>query len=233
MEKKGAKKKVVTEHARRFELLLEAYRRADGEVWKGTEIYRATDKTVSSAYVTAMRSGAIKQPSDKYRRAIAQAMGFPFEYWFMDVDELREELRHRAKTSGGPKSRPNTGERRLQEERSGAVSRTTRSLWAAGDELAGLVGDQVAWMMLDRGVGELTDRELSEEIDGRLTEEEIRRMRAGETEKLVEAQVLALSDLFGIEPGYWLAGPPRRDLITPEAAARILRHRAGVLGTTR
>lgn len=213
MTKKVAKKKkVVTGNARRFELLLEAYRRADGEVWKGSELARATNQRVSSSYVTAIRSGTIKQPSDKYRRAIADAMGFPFEYWFLEVGEL---------------------ERRLKKERRGAPRKKKRSPWAAGDELAGLIGDQVAWTMLDRGVGELTDSDLSEEIDGRLTEDEVRRMRAGEVERLAEAQALALSDLFGTEPGYWLAGPPRRDLITPEAAARILRHRAGVLGTAR
>lgn len=203
-------KKVVTENARRMELFLDTYRRADGEVWKGTEIHRATDQTVSSSYLTAIRKGGIKQPSDKYRRAITNAMGFPFEYWFMDVGELKRVLKQERRGGGAP-----------------PPPKKKTSKWAKGEELAGLIGDQVALAMLDRGVGELTDRDLSEEIEGRLTEEELRRMRAGGVETLVGDQTLALSDLFGTEPGYSRVGPPRRDLITLEAAARILRHRAG------
>lgn len=194
----------VSENAERLDLFFEAYRRADGDKWKGTELGRATNGVVSSAYVTGIRSGAIKQPSDKYRKAMSRAMNFPFSYWFMDVDELRQELRRQ-----GLLDRDGSGRR--------------RSEWAGGEVLADLIGDQVAWMMLERGVERLGDGELAEE-SGRFTEEEMRVMRRGDAGPLTEAQALALSDLFGIAPSYWRAGPPRRDLITPEAASRILRN---------
>lgn len=97
------------EFAEKWRLLHDRYRRSDNELWKGTELERATDKKVSSSYVTAIKNGSIKDPGLKYLRAIAKAMGFPFEYWTMEVEELRERL------AEGPITPPPTAE----EERGG------------------------------------------------------------------------------------------------------------------
>lgn len=80
------------EFAEKWRLLHDRYRRPDGEPWKGTELERATDKMVSSSYLTAMKNGGIRNPGMGYLEAIAEAMGFPFEYWRMEVEELRERL---------------------------------------------------------------------------------------------------------------------------------------------
>lgn len=87
--------------ATKFGLLRNRYRRPDGDVWKGTELERSTGGLVSSAYVTAVKNGAIKDPGLKYLKAIAQVMGFPSGYWLMDVEDLRELL---DKDSAGPQS---------------------------------------------------------------------------------------------------------------------------------
>ena len=99
------------EFAEKWKLLHDRYRRSDNELWKGTELERATGKMVSSSYVTAIKNGSIKDPGLKFLRAIAKAMGFPFEYWTMEVEELRERL------AKGPTKLPSA----VEEERGSAA----------------------------------------------------------------------------------------------------------------
>ena len=68
--------------ARKFELLLEAYRRPDGRRWSGQEIDEATGGVVTRSYVTNLRKGRIENPGYEKLRAIARALGFPPELWF-------------------------------------------------------------------------------------------------------------------------------------------------------
>ena len=70
--------------ARKFELLLHAYRRPDGHLWTGQEIDQATNGVVSRSYVTNLRKGRIENPGYDKLRAIASAIGFPPELWFKD-----------------------------------------------------------------------------------------------------------------------------------------------------
>ena len=71
--------------ARRFEQLLDAYRRPDGDVWKGRQLEKATSGMETTSHVTNPRKGRIENPGYEKIRAIARAMGFPPEAWFEDV----------------------------------------------------------------------------------------------------------------------------------------------------
>jgi transcriptional regulator with XRE-family HTH domain len=63
--------------ARRFELLLEAYRRPDGGRWGGADLERATSGVVTRSYVANLRKGRIENPGYEKMLAIAKAMSFP------------------------------------------------------------------------------------------------------------------------------------------------------------
>ena len=62
--------------ARKFERLLEAYRREDGGKWGGIELERATGGDVTRSYVTNLRKGRIENPGMDKLAAMATAMGF-------------------------------------------------------------------------------------------------------------------------------------------------------------
>lgn len=77
--------------ARKFERLLQAYRRPDGgEEWGGQDLERATGGVVTRSYVSNLRKGRIENPGYDKLAAIARAMGFPPGMWFGD-DLVAEE----------------------------------------------------------------------------------------------------------------------------------------------
>jgi len=63
--------------ARKFERLLDTFRREDGRRWSGIELERATGGVVTRSYVTNLRKGRIENPGMDKLAAIAKAMGFP------------------------------------------------------------------------------------------------------------------------------------------------------------
>jgi transcriptional regulator with XRE-family HTH domain len=77
--------------ARRFEQLLDAYRRPDGGRWNGQQLQDATGGVVTRSYVSMMRRGKIGNPGFDKLRAIAKAMGFSPELWF--GEELERTVR--------------------------------------------------------------------------------------------------------------------------------------------
>lgn len=74
----------------KFEHLLEAYRHPDGRKWTGAELEEATGGAVPRAYVSNLRKGRIESPGYEKLRAIAEALGFPPELWFGDVEKLED-----------------------------------------------------------------------------------------------------------------------------------------------
>ena len=68
--------------ARKFERLLETYRREDGGKWSGIELERATGSVVTCSYATNLRKGRIENPGLDKLAAIARAMCSPPALWF-------------------------------------------------------------------------------------------------------------------------------------------------------
>src|SRR5215216_2800940 len=68
--------------ARKFERLLDTFRREDGRRWSGIELERATGGVVTRSYVTNLRKGRIDNPGMEKLAAIAKAMGFTPALWF-------------------------------------------------------------------------------------------------------------------------------------------------------
>jgi transcriptional regulator with XRE-family HTH domain len=168
--------------AKKFEALLEIYRRPDGRRWSGQEIDEATGGVVSRSYITNLRKGRIENPGYEKLRAIAKAMGFAPEVWF--EDGLRDgrptiqggesrgvagRLEHLFEVVRNPKTgKPYTNaevarmtlgdlsEEDVDKIRTGAVSDPSVGQVAA---LASVFGVEPSYL-LDRGKPSLLDEEL-------------------------------------------------------------------------
>jgi transcriptional regulator with XRE-family HTH domain len=66
----------------RFGRLLDLHRKADGTVWGGQDLERATGGVVSRSYVSNLRNGRVGSPGLDKLAAIAGAMSFPPQLWF-------------------------------------------------------------------------------------------------------------------------------------------------------
>ncbi len=165
--------------ARKFEALLDVYRRADGRRWSGQGLSDATGGIVTRSYVTNLRKGRIENPGYEKLDAIARAMGFSPELWFEDGDDRSGRV---VVKSG--------------EEKRDIAARVNHLFEVIRNQKTGeaYTNAEVARMSL-RG---LTAR------DGGITEEEIRGLRSGEIPNPSVNQVAALADFFGVQPSYFV-----------------------------
>jgi len=187
--------------SRKFEALLDAYRRPDGTVWTGQQIQVATDGFVSRSYVTQLRKGRIANPRLDKLQALAEVMGFPPQLWFEDVSD-----------PGGmrpvaPPEQVSTISERLE-----ALLRTDA----------------------DEGSDEpYSDADVARLSMGTLTEREVTGLRTGAIPDPSMEQVLALAEVFAIDPSYFLdreAKSPLLDRASLEALsnqkAQIILHKS-------
>ncbi len=182
--------------ARRFEALLEAYRRADGRRWSGQNLYEATAGVVTRSYVTNLRKGRIANPGYEKLNAIANAMGFPPELWF---ENSYDQTSPAIVKSG--------------EEKRDIAGKVNHLFEVIKNEKTGeaYTNAEVARMSL----GGLTGQ------DGGLTEEEIRRLRSGEIPNPSVNQVAALADFFGVQPSYFVDWKREPLLLDGEAISAL------------
>ena len=169
---------------RRFELLLDAYRRPDGSKWTGQELDDATNGVVSRSYVTNLRKGRIESPGFEKLRAIAKAMGFPPELWFEEALDV-----------GGARQAGSENGRSLAE-------RVERLFEANKNERTG---------------ERYTNAEVARMSLGELTEQDVERIRTGAVANPPVGQVVALADVFGVHPSYFLDTGKKPPLIDAEA----------------
>ncbi len=202
-ERKRIPEQRAKEYAEKFELLLDHYRRADGERWTGAELVRATDQEVSGSYLSALYHERIKEPGYNKLAAIAQALGFPEEYWRMDPEDLRLVLSGQA-----PASPPRVG-----------VLREA----VVGADLAALIEDRIAWARLTKGGMVLTDHQISRQSGGELSEGNVGQMRRGEWGALDDKEAEALGRAFGVEPSFWRQEIEPSALMTVPMVLRLSR----------
>ena len=183
-----------TSDAERLELLLEAFRRPDGNRWALREIEQATGGSVSASYLSSIRNGRIKKVGGRQRRNTARAMGFPERLWDAEPEDWPEILREE------------------------------RRLGATGDAppapVAGLLEDLFRYARHPITGSAFTESSVAELSDGQLDEAEVRRIRLGEISDPPEDKLLALSEVFGVDHSYWRS-PARRSMLDP-ATARFL-----------
>lgn len=173
-----------TAYNRKFNIMLKVMSAPDGEEWTGTKMQRATGGEVRTPYFSSLRDGHISMPRADKLDAISRAMDFPPQLWFKSVDWW-EDLYARW-------SRGEHLERTLHTE--GEASE--------GEHLAALLNR----LLEDRQRKEgrpVTDAEIAESSGGTLSAEDVRALRDGEMDGPSWTQILALCDIFGVDPSYW------------------------------
>src|SRR5215216_6241473 len=71
----------------RFKRLLKRYRKPDGSEWTPAEIRDATNGFVNLSYISNLQAGRIRKPGMDKLKAMAEAMGFPWQLWLEDPDD--------------------------------------------------------------------------------------------------------------------------------------------------
>lgn len=183
----------------KFESLLEVYRRPDSRKWSGQNLHDVTGGMVSRSYVTNLRKGRIQNPGYEKLKAIARAMGFPPELWF--TEDAGADHEHVAGSAG---QNSNIADRLA------SLFETTKN----SDTRKRYTDAEVSRASFDR----VTSRK------GGLTEEEVRGIRTGEIPNPSVSQVLALADVFGVRPSYFL--DDRQPLVLDYAISRAMEDEA-------
>lgn len=180
--------------AEKLELLLEVFRRADGDRWTLREIEDATGMAVSASYLSSIRTRRIRRVGHRQREALARVMGFPVDLW--DAD-------------------PGQWPRILQEQQ-----RTVQRGEAPSSQLADLLEDLFRVARHPLTGSAFTESSVAELSGGQLEAEEVRRMRQGEIINPPESKLLALSDVFGVSHSYWYG--PKSVPVLDAPTARFL-----------
>lgn len=144
-----------TSDAERLELLLEAFRRPDGNRWALREIEQATGGSVSASYLSSIRNGRIKNVGGRQRQDTARAMGFPERLWDAEPEHWLKILKE---------------ERRLSESGD-----------APPAPVAVLLEDLFRYARHLITGSAFTESSVAELSDGQLDKDEVHRMRLGET----------------------------------------------------
>lgn len=141
--------------AQRFEELLDAYRRPDGQRWRGADIVEATGGVVTRSYISALRKGNIDSPGYDKLHAIARAVGFPVELWFAPNSEQSAPVERDVPDDVGFADRL---ERLFQMVTDGKKGRSYTNAEVARMSLGGISEEQIAAIR----TGEATNPTLDE-----------------------------------------------------------------------
>jgi transcriptional regulator with XRE-family HTH domain len=178
----------------RFKRLLKRYRKPDGAEWTPAEIRDATNGFVNLSYISNLQAGRIRKPGMDKLKAMAEAMGFPWQLWLEDPDDWEKLAEKQA------------GDRR---------------------SMADLLNHLFTVVENFRTGRSYTTKEVAQLSGGKLTQEQVEDMRRGGLENPTLEQVLGLSDVFGVDPGYWFSSPSdaaRIDRKTLEALRDVDAH---------
>lgn len=184
----------TTDDADKLELLLEVFRRADGERWALREIETATGQQASASYFSSIRARRIKRVGPRQREATARVMGFPSELWDAEPERWPEILEKKRRAAEGGQ--------------------------APAAPLAELIEDLFRYGRHPLTRAPFTERSVAELSGGELTEEEVREMRQGSLKDPPEEKLFTLSDVFRVPASYWYR--PRTVPALDEETARFL-----------
>lgn len=172
-------------YAEKFRIMMRLIGAPDGGEWSGTKMERATGGKISTSYFSSLRDGHIGFPRADKLETIAEAMGLEPGLWFKDLGWWREA------EESWKKGR--SLEDVLEEERREAD----------GEHLSRLL-DRLFETKIDEATREpFTSEKVAQESNGVLTKEDVEAIRAGRLTNPTWAQILALCDVFEVDPSYW------------------------------
>lgn len=210
---------LARKYAHNFEILLEHFRRPNGDRWKGTEIAEATKGKVGTSYVSSLLRGRIKRPGAEHLQSLARVVGFPVSYWSMEPDDLLRRIIRERYRGGHRFAHRHEAE---VPPRADGTDIASDGLFAGGALLKDLFENLLAWTTLERGTAP-SNREVVENGAGRLGEIEIAKIRRGELGGLTMAQALALSEALAVPVSYWYRNAAARELLDLNTVEQIFR----------
>lgn len=172
-------------YSEKFRIMLKLVPHPDGGEWTGTKMERATDRRVQASYFTSLRDGHIEIPRADKVEAIARAMRFPPELWFKSLPWW-EALYER--WEGGGDVAGTLGQ--------GGVA-------TAGGRVGGRLNRLLKVAVNERTGKPFSDEEVADLSGGRLRRQDVAAMREGRLEDPTWAQILALCDVFEVDPAFW------------------------------
>lgn len=72
----------ISPYTNKFRMMLKLYTHSDGEEWTGPEMEADTNGEVTAEFFSDLLEGTAHIPNPEQLLAIAEAMGFPVEFWF-------------------------------------------------------------------------------------------------------------------------------------------------------
>lgn len=178
----------ISVYAQKFRIMLELIPHPDGGRWTGSKMERATGGTIAASYFSTFKEGRIDVPKADKLEAIAGAMGFAPGLWFEELSWWRG-LREKAEGGADP-----------------ATELEARGGNGGADRISRLL-DRLFEARPNAQTGEpFTEAEVARESGGALSEQDVRDLRRGGLAEPTWAQVLALSEVFGVELSYWSGG---------------------------
>jgi hypothetical protein len=179
------RQKKQSPYTRKFNIMLKVISGPDGGEWTGTKMERATGGKLLTSYFSSLRDGHIAIPRADKIEAIANAMGFPPQLWFKDVEWWEQVYERWEKGEDvGPSLAGDEEE-------------------IDGRNLSTLLNRLFELKINDKTGRPFTNEEVSQLSKGTLSVEEVEALREGRLTNPTWAQILALCDVFEVDPSYW------------------------------
>lgn len=172
-------------YPRKFNIMLKVLAAPDGGQWTGKKMERATGGQVRGTYFSSLRDGHTRIPGADKLEYIASAMGFPVQLWFRSV-EWWEDLYERWKDGEDVRS-----------DLAGQESETS-------EKGLGRLLNRLFELKINEETGEpFTNAGVSEKSGGVLSVEDVEALREDRLVDPTWRQILALCDVFEVDPSYW------------------------------
>ena len=190
-------------YAGKFRIMLDLIPHPEGGRWTGSRMERATGGAIAPSYFSTFKDGRIDVPKADKLEAIASAMGFAPGLWFKDL-AWWEGLIAKIEAGSDPAMEIGTYSGR------------------GGTEPISTLLDRLFEARPNTETGEpFTEGEVARRSGGALSEQDVRDLRRGTLAEPTWTQVVALSDVFGVDLSYWSAGGEAWEL--PPALLRAAR----------
>lgn len=179
-------------YGEKFRIMLRVIPAPDGGEWGGTNMERATDGKISTSYFSALRDGRIETPRADKLEAVAEAMGFDPGLWFKGL-RWWQELEETWERGGGV----------AEMLRGGIAGAAGGEGGSAGARLSDLLGRLMETRVDSETGGPFTPERVADLSGGLLAADDVQGMLGGRLTDPTWAQVLALCDVFDVDPVYF------------------------------
>lgn len=175
----------LSSYNKKFRIMLKMIAPPDGGEWGPTKMRKATGAQIGASYFNSLKDGAVKTPRADKIEAIAEAMGFPPQLWFKDLDWWQRAYH---KWESGE----DVDEVLKEEQDEDTVRRISRRL------------NKLVDLKPNPSTGQpFSNSEIAHFSGEVLSADRIAEIRNGGFEHVEQEELAALCDVFEVSPAYW------------------------------